>query len=155
MTGSPTLVYAMTVRLDLAPPVMLGSPDADVLRAAVQVTGGTVDGPRIRGTVLPGSGSDFARIRPDQVVDLQAQYLIETGDGTVILVHNRGYRWAAPAVDRRLRAGEPVDPGEYYLRTAPRFEVAAGPYEWLARHVFVGVGRRTATGNVIDYHQLL
>jgi hypothetical protein len=39
-------------------------------------------------------------------------------------------------------AGEPVDQNSYYFRTAPIFEVASGPHDWLMRSLFAGVGAR-------------
>lgn len=39
----------------------------------------------------------------------------------------------------------------YYMRTSPRFEVAEGPHDWLAKHVFVGRGEKTPEGNKIHY----
>ena len=46
-------------------------------------------------------------------------------------------------MDRLLRC-EPVDPSEYYFRTAPMFETAAEQYAWLNRVLAVGIGRRTS-----------
>jgi hypothetical protein len=44
-----------------------------------------------------------------------------------------------------------VDPAEYYLRSTPSFEVAAGRHDWLMRHVFVGLGERRRDGNFVRY----
>ncbi|MCC7461646.1 MAG: DUF3237 family protein, partial [Gammaproteobacteria bacterium] len=44
---------------------------------------------------------------------------------------------------------------EYYLRANPTFEVQTGPYDWLMRHVIVGVGERKGDGNLIRYYALL
>ena len=41
--------------------------------------GGTVDGPRLKGKVLPG-GADWQIVRADGVVHLTARYTIETDD---------------------------------------------------------------------------
>jgi hypothetical protein len=35
-----------------------------------------------------------------------------------------------------------VDPESYYLRTYTAFEAPNGRYDWLARHVFIGIGER-------------
>lgn len=77
--------------------------------------------------------------------------------GETAIVHvtggsfDRGYRWGTRDVMDRLAAGDPVDPSAYYMRVTPRFEVREGAHDWLRRHVFVGVGRKTPTGNHIDY----
>ena len=79
-------------------------------------------------------------------------------DGTIILLQNRGYRHAPPDVMERLwalRPGDHVSPEEYYFRCTPTFEVVPGKHDWLARHVFVGLGERNETGNTIHYFRLL
>jgi hypothetical protein len=87
--------------------------------------------------------------------------MLQEDDGTLILVHNRGYLWGyGDDTMRRLRemafaAGPTVNPSEYYLRAFPSFEVAAGKHDWLTRHVFVGVGERKPDGNLIRYFALL
>jgi hypothetical protein len=35
-----------------------------------------------------------------------------------------------------------VDPMSYYLRTYTIFEAPVGRYDWLSRHVFIGIGER-------------
>lgn len=130
-------------------------------RGAVYVDGGTVEGPRLNGTVLPGSGGDWAQFRPDGVLSFDARYMLQANDGALILLRNRGFLWGrTPDVMPRIRAwifdgGPAVDHAEYYLRSAPTFEVEAGPHDWLMRHVFVGIGERKADGNLIRYHAVL
>lgn len=146
----PKFEYAFTIHLTLKRPVFIGSG-----RAAVYVESGVIEGPKLTGRVLPDSGGDWAGLRADGVLDFDARYLLEADDGTVIYLQNRGYRWGPPEVMQRLNTGQPVDASEYYMRVTPRFEVAAGPHEWLARHVFIGVAERTPTGNSIHYYQVL
>ncbi len=38
----------------------------------------------------------------------------------------------------RIRAGEAVDPSQYYFRTIPRFCPPDGKYSWLKRSIFIG-----------------
>ena len=45
--------------------------------------------------------------------------------------------------------------GEYYMRVSPRFDVAAGPHDWLNRHVFVGVAEKIPGANRIHYFQVM
>lgn len=151
----PALEFAFGIDLTLEPPVILGGGTADAVPAAtaiVQVADGRIDGPRLRGRVVPGSGGDWARVRSDGVLEFNARYLLEAEDGTVIALRSRGYRWGPPEVMLALARGEPADPTSYYMRITPTFEVRPGPHEWLARHVFLGTGRKTADGNHIDYH---
>jgi hypothetical protein len=130
-------------------------------RGAVYIDHGTIEGPRLRGTVVPGSGGDWALFRPDGVLATDARYMLQAEDGALILMHNRGYLWGrAPDVMPRIRAwifadGPPVAPHEYYLRAFPTFEVERGPHDWLMRHVIIGIGERRGDGNLIRYHAVL
>jgi hypothetical protein len=51
-------------------------------------------------------------------------------------------RHGASAVMERLRAGQEVDPREYYFRTSPVFSAPSGKYEWLNRYIFLCAGAR-------------
>lgn len=152
---APQLAFAFEVRIELARPMLLQTQSTVGERAAVYIQGGSFKGPNISGRVVPASGADWAVVRPDSVLDFDARYLLEAGDGTLIYLSNRGYRWSTPEVMARMKRGEPVADHEYYMRVSPRFEVAQGPHDWLNRHVFVGVGRRLPVGNAIRYYQVL
>lgn len=110
-------------------------------RRIIGITGGRFAGERLSGRVLAG-GADWQVIRPDGVADLDARYTLETSDGALIYVRNRGYRHGSPETMRRLAAGEAVDPSSYYMRTTPRFETGDARYAWLNRIVCVATGAR-------------
>jgi len=120
-------------------------------RRIIPITGGTVSGPRLSGRVLPG-GADWQIVRPDGVAYLDARYTIETHDGVLVYVRNRGYRHGPPQVIARLAAGEAVDPTLYYMRTTPWFETGDARYAWLNRTVCVGSGERLAAAVRIDFY---
>jgi len=136
----PTLDFVFSIRVAVSAPVETGLVDGH-RRRCIPITGGSVDGPRLHGAVMP-LGADWQTIDSDGVTELDARYAIMAHDGTIIEVRNRGVRVAAPEVSDRLARGEPVDPALYYFRTAPRFTVAAGPHDWLRRTLFVGAGLR-------------
>lgn len=136
----PTLEFAFGARVTLARPQELGTRGGGRSRF-VPITGGTISGPKLEGVVLPGGG-DWQTIGEDGVTAIHARYLLQAKDGTVIDVDNPGVRVATPEVIARLTAGEDLSPSLYYFRTTPRFEVAAGPHDWLRRHVFVCQGAR-------------
>ena len=146
----PELEYAMSVHLDLDQRYRTPVASDGLMYGQVTITGGTFEGPRVRGRVLPGGG-DNPTIRPDGVTEFSASYILESEDGTLIRLTNRGLRVSSQAIDDALMRNEVVSRENYYLRVTPLFAVPAGPHEWLARHVFIGVGRRLPTGNIIDY----
>ncbi|MEO8778644.1 MAG: DUF3237 domain-containing protein [Rhodanobacter sp.] len=102
-----------------------------------QVGGGTITGPLLNGTVVPHGGADWATVRADGVIDLNAHYLLETDDGTTIYIQNRGY--LIPG-DRPPGSTAMVQPK--YFRVTPTFKVPVGPHDWLTRTVIVGTAER-------------
>jgi hypothetical protein len=111
------------------------------VRRIVAITGGTFEGPMLKGKVLPG-GADWQLIQPDGLSMLDTRYTIQTDDGRIVYVQNKGTRHAAPDVMKRLLAGERVDPALVYFRTVPTFETSSPELQWLVRSVFVGIGER-------------
>src|SRR5688572_28675798 len=69
-------------------------------RRIINILGGTVDGPRLKGKVLPG-GADWQIVRADGVVHLTARYTLESDAGAKILVNAEGYRHGPPEVMER------------------------------------------------------
>jgi hypothetical protein len=55
----------------------------------------------------------------------------------------------------RLAAGEPVDAGAYYFRTALRFETGAGGLDWLNRVIAIGIGARLPQAVELRVFELL
>jgi hypothetical protein len=151
----PQFKFAFNISLTLGDVLWLRPTNQGSTRGAVYVTGGKVEGPDIRGVVVPQSGADWPLQRPDGVLDFDARYLLRTEDGVVIYMQNRGYRWGPPEVMAALSRHESVDPSAYYMRTAPRFDVPEGRYTWMSRHVFVGVAEKTPQGNSINYFMLI
>ena len=158
---NPRLEFVMEVRLTFPEVYTLANVPSGGMRSAVLVSGGTFEGPLLKGRAVPGSGGDYAYFRPDDVAVFDARYLLEEDDGTLILLTNRGYLWGRkPDTMQRLRDwafanGEPVGHEEYYLRGNPSFEVPTGKHDWLTKHVFVGVGERRADGNLLRYYALV
>src|SRR5882672_7860147 len=110
-------------------------------RRIIPITGGSFRGERLSGRVLAG-GADWQVVRADGVADLDARYTLETADGALIYVRNRGYRHGPADVLKKLSSGEDVDPSLYYMRTTPRFETGDARYAWLNRMVCVASGAR-------------
>jgi hypothetical protein len=136
----PRLTFAFELRATVGPPLEVGNV-AQGRRRIVPITGGTFEGPGIKGKVMPG-GADWQIIRPDGFSELDTRYTLETDSGQIIYVQNAGIRHAAPEVMKRLLAGEIVDPALVYFRTVPKFETASPELQWLTRTIFVGIGER-------------
>jgi hypothetical protein len=137
---SPTLTFAFEVRATVGPPMEVGQV-AQGRRRIVPITGGTFEGPNVRGKVMNG-GADWQIIRADGFTELDTRYTLETEKGQIIYVQNPGIRHAAPDVMKRLLAGELVEPALVYFRTVPKFETSSPDLQWLTRSVFIGTGER-------------
>ncbi|WP_099021960.1 DUF3237 domain-containing protein [Mycolicibacterium palauense] len=141
-----TLLFDMT--LDIPPGYQL--PDGPLgTRVIAPIAGGTFDGPRIAGKVLPGGG-DWLIIRSDGVMAVDVRVMLEPNEGGVIYA-SYGGRIAIPAevMPQALNPEtvENVAPSEYYFRSTPLFETAnSSPHAWLNGIVAVGVGRLLSGG---------
>jgi Protein of unknown function (DUF3237) len=136
----PTLTHVADFRVEVGAPIAIGE-TAQGLRRVVPITGGTIQGAKLNGTIL-NAGADFQIIGPDGFTRLEARYVARLNDGTLVYVENRGVRFGPPEVMARLTRGEPVDPAEVYFRTTPRFETPEPAYQWLTRPLFIAAGAR-------------
>ncbi|MFF2571026.1 DUF3237 domain-containing protein [Streptomyces sp. NPDC058084] len=136
---SPALDFAFEVRVSLAPSVHIGHGGGEITEY-VPITGGTVAGPRLRGTVLAGGG-DWCD-RRGGVYQLDARYLLRADDGAVIDITNRGYYHEDdPTAPAQYDDALPVSEAGVYYRTSPVFRTDAPAHLWLARTVFIGLAR--------------
>jgi Protein of unknown function (DUF3237) len=123
-------------------------------RRIINILGGTVDGPKLKGKILPG-GADWQIVRADGVVHLQARYTAETETGGRILIDAEGYRHGPAEVMERLARDETVDPSLYYFRTFMRFETADPASAWLNRILAIGKGARHKGAVRIEVFEVL
>lgn len=78
-------------------------------RYVIPITGGTFEGPNIKGTILPG-GADYQMANQEKGrTDLEAIYCIRTDDGVNIHVRNYGmiagnYFWCSPKFEAPLES---------------------------------------------------
>lgn len=136
----PKLEAVCDIDVDVGPILDLGlMPHGR--RRIIAINGGTVRGPRITATIMPG-GADWQHVRHDGILELVARYAIRTGDGVDIAITNRGIRHAPPEILAAMSRGEAVDPARVYFRTVPTFEAPQGAYDWLNRSIFVGTAAR-------------
>jgi hypothetical protein len=130
----------MTLRLNTAPTQEVGAGPHGT-RVTFPITGGSFEGDRLRGKVLPGGG-DWTVKRPDGVLELDLRITLETDDGALVHMTFEGIR-------------DDGAPGAPYFRTLPRFETAAPKYGYLNRLLAVGTGEIRAGGPVHVIEEIL
>lgn len=106
-------------------------------RAFVQPAEGIIEGPMLNGRVVPYSGADWANTGM-----LNAHYMLEADDGTLIYINNLGYLYRTDG-----KTTDPKDPRwgpdvPSYFRCTPYFDCPVGPHDWLTRTVIVGTAQR-------------
>jgi len=69
------------------------------------IAGGSFEGPRLRGRVLPG-GSDWTLLRSDGVLELDLRITLEADDGALIYMNSFGLRHGPPEVLAELARGD-------------------------------------------------
>ncbi len=139
--------FLMNFQASLKPTVDIGN-GAMGMRAIADVTGGSFEGPRLKGTILP-SGADWFLLNPGLgILNLDVRATLQTDDGANIFVQYKGRITVPPEQFAALfdRSNGLPDPSSYYFRTAPIFETGSEKYSWLNGIVAVGVGHVTEDG---------
>ena len=130
----------ITLRLSTAPTQDIGGGPHGT-RVTFPITGGSFEGDRLRGKVLPG-GDDWTLKRSDGVIELDLRVTLETDDGALIYMTFEGLR-------------DDGVPGAPYFRTLPRFETSEPKYSFLNRLLAVGTGEIHADGPVHRIEEIL
>ncbi len=135
------------MHVDLEAPQMVGKTPAGIRQIFI-VKGGTFEGPKMKGDLLPGGG-DWALVRPDGAVQLDVRATMRADDGALIYGYYSGLIVASSQIYGRIFGGEDVPLSEYYFYTNPMFQTAATQYEWLNRRIAIGRGK--AIPNGVEY----
>ena len=123
---APEMEYVMQLNVSLGESYTAGETPRG-RRTVVPITGGTFEGPRLRGTIVSG-GADWQLSKGNRT-ELEAIYSIKTDDGVYICVRNRGIISNAKDAD-----GNP----SFYFKAAPQFEAPEDSrYAWLNNALFV------------------
>jgi hypothetical protein len=152
MFEPPELVHALHIEVEVGPPLEIGDLTSG-LRRVVPITGGVVSGPLFMGRVLAG-GADYQLIRSETETEVEARYLLESDQGELVTVDNRGLRTGSADDIARLRRDEAVDPERIYFRSTPRFETASPRLAQLMARIFVGVGVRQPRSVTFDFFEV-
>lgn len=148
----PALIPLGKLTAHVAAPIDVGD-GPHGRRRVIPILGGTFEGERLSGRLLPGA-NDYQIIRRDGVLELEARYIIETTDGVLIFVENRGLRDGPAALLAAQARGELVDHTKIYFRAAPRFETASPAYQWLTRRLFISAGKRLPSSVELTFYEV-
>lgn len=145
--------FLFRMALSAGAPQMVGTARNGELRV-IPVTGGTLEGPRFNGEVLPGTAADWLRVDPDGTAHMDVRLTLKAASGGLVYMHYSGIRTGAPDVLARLNSGQAVDPADYYFRIAIRFETGAADLAWMNKVIAVGVGQRPPSGPTYDVYAI-
>lgn len=119
--------FAWNAKVKISGMINVG-PSKQGTRRIIPITGGTFEGPKIKGEVLP-IGADWQLVRPDGDTELNARYLLKTHDGYVIQVINR-------VLMHMPAKGET---GTMYAKSVIDLEAPTNsPYDYLNHSIFLG-----------------
>lgn len=138
--------HLFDMHVDLAPAQPIKTPLGT--RMTFVTTGGSIEGPKLRGEVLPGGG-DWLVVGSDGVGRVDVRATLRTHDDAFIHYEARGVIKVPADGLGRLAAGETLPFDETYVRTTPTVETADERYSWLSELVMVGYN--VLSPNHIDY----
>lgn len=122
--ATPGLEFVMDLRVSIDAPMIDVGKVPDGSRTIIPITGGTFEGPEIKGEVMSGGADYQLHSTSTKMSKLHAIYSIRTDDGVDILVDNQG---VISEYD-----------GNQYFFTTPRFEAPVDSrYAWLNSQIFV------------------
>ena len=136
--------YLMTLEVMMDIPQLVGA------RRVVNVTGGTLRGPKINGTLVAPSG-DWLYNMPDGSSRLDVRLMVKTDDNELIFMEYGGVMAFPKEAAERLNKGEVVTHADGYFMVAPRFTTASTKYAWLNHVQAVGKMVSLQRGHAIKY----
>lgn len=126
--NTPQLEFALQLKVTLGEAYSCGETQHG-RRTIIPITGGTFEGPNIKGTIING-GADYQIANTAlNRTELEAIYCIKTDDGVNIHIRNRGI----------INSGKDANGNpSFYFKCAPQFEAPAdSKYAWLNNALFV------------------
>ena len=126
--NTPQLEFALQLKVTLGEAYTCGETQHGQ-RTIIPITGGTFEGPNIKGTIINGGADYQLNNKATGRTELEAIYCIKTDDGVNIHVRNRGIINSG-----KDEQGNPT----FYFKAAPQFEAPAdSKYAWLNNAIFV------------------
>ena len=126
--NTPQLEFALQLKVTLGEAYTCGETQHGQ-RTIIPITGGTFEGPNIKGTIINGGADYQLNNKATGRTELEAIYGIKTDGGVNIHVRNRGIINSG-----KDEQGNPT----FYFKAAPQFEAPAdSKYAWLNNALFV------------------
>jgi hypothetical protein len=142
------LEHICSYTVDLkAPPEVIG-PVPEGIRANFYITGGKIEGPRLRGEVLP-VGADWLLLRRDGIGRVDVRATLRTHDGALIYGAYTGLVDLGEDGYDRFLSGDL--PPSFPIRVAPIYQTAHPAYLWLNRLQCLNVGHVDLGRNRVSY----
>jgi hypothetical protein len=129
----PALEFTCELKVTIDPVMKLGI-TARGERIIIPISGGTFEGPKMKGIVLSG-GADYQYSKNEKGrTEIEAIYTIKTDDNVLIHIRNVGLIYSPPKIINT----ENSDFGKVYFRAAPKFEAPIdSKYDWLNNAIFI------------------
>jgi len=143
-TTSLKAEYVMTIYLELKEGFATG------IHRVVDIPGGWVDGPRIKGKIIPPSGDWFTPLASG-AGRIGVRLIVQTDDNQIIYFFYNGIQQCSKESDDRLSRGELLKTDDCYFIVAPTFETTSDRYSWLNAVQAVGKMTELQRGNHIKY----
>lgn len=123
--NNPDLEFMCELKVTIDPVINLGETPHGK-KVVIPISGGTFEGPKLKGTVLRG-GADYQFVsRNGERTELDAIYTIKTDDNVYINVRNIGILYKSK------------ESKDIYFRTAPKFEAPVdSKYDWMNNAIFI------------------
>jgi hypothetical protein len=129
------LIPLCNLEVTLATPIMVGEGPAGV-RLIYEVLEITVEGDRLRGTMLGQAGADWVTVN-GPVGSLDVRCTFQTHDGAIVLAQYQGRTDLSGGAENSI------------IYVAPRFETADSRYLWL--NAIQAVGKGVLDGSQLRY----
>ena len=142
MSDSETLPVERLFKMEAIttkPIAIKGGPQGT--RLILGVTGGSFEGPKLKGIIESSPGGEWATVREDGTLKADVRILLRTYDDAPILMT---YQGVITNNDGRME-----------IRTAPLFETGDSRYTWLNAVQAVGIGRPTEDGVGYEVYAVL
>jgi hypothetical protein len=120
------------------PNLLPGSPQSAAMRRTIiEISSGTFEGPKLKGTVIPPSG-EWSYGYSERPFGPDVRLTLRTDDDELIFMQYHG------VVDQRVASTD--------WRIVPWFEAGTGKYAWLNNRINVGVGTcPPGTARMVEY----